>query len=83
MTLLTSADKERTLLCSQRISRISRICAEDAVTSDGEEKITLQCGRKELEKINMSLHAQLQKKDEEIANLQAQRVKLSKLSKAG
>ena len=60
------------MLRSQRISRISRICAEDAVTSDGEEKITLQRGRKELEKINMSLHAQLQKKDEEIANLQAQ-----------
>jgi hypothetical protein len=56
----------------RRSQRISQICVEDAVTFVGEKKITSQCSRKELEMINMSLRAQLQKKNDEIADLQAQ-----------
>lgn len=52
--------------------RISQSRTEDTVTSDGEEEITLQTSRKYLKKINALPRAQSQKKDDEIANHQAQ-----------
>jgi hypothetical protein len=46
----------------RRSRRISQIHREDSVTSDVEEEITSQTSRKDLEKINASLCAQLEKK---------------------
>lgn len=70
--VMMDSDSESEYEVERRRSR--RISQNHAgtVASDGEEEIMSQTSRKDLEKINASLRAQLEKKDDEIAILQAQ-----------